>query len=877
MSSQFTDFAHYKQERAALIDHDRSLRRDNSESKVSPAEEKADAILRSLRGLENSSVWGADHEGVPHPFPGMEFLTGRSIILKTKLFKILAKVGSLNTHPDYSEDYTMTGSVFKMPKGALLHAHLDATVNAEFVLKLALEQPALHVRTAESLSALNISKILPEFQALPQELFTNSDVSLTDPSYRPSTWVSLKKAREAFNPALGGPEGFDKWVVGAMTINPSEGKSVISKGAIGELTSAAAYQTHNTVNKGLIRFAPVWEQYIYEFFRSSVEDGVSYVEVRINFYPKYMFGGDGQENIPHSAWLKTFDDTLNRFKADLKQQGREDEFIGARIIYSTLRFISVEELDWFCEDCIALKKEFPHLIAGFDLVGPENVLKPLIYYVEPLLRFRERQKELGLDIPFILHAGETLGDGTEADVNLYDAILLGTLRIGHGFSLVKHPKLMEMCRERNILIEVCPISNEILRLTSSMLMHPLPILMNNGLPVALSSDDPAMFGNMGLSFDFYQVLVASEVTGLIALRELARDSLKHSTLEPSEKQRAIGAWERRWEKFVESIAVDEQQKHPKRANTGAASTSNDSPPNVSTGSASLSAATDVTMVEEKAASPSSAHSDKPKDGTKSPTNDGAGKASSVSGETSSTAATAPSPMIHMRCLIVTQDASIIIGKGGTHVNEIREKSGARVMVSDSIPGNPERILNVSGPLDAVSKAFGLIVRRINDEPFDVPSVPGSRAVTIKFMIPNSRMGSVIGKQGSKIKEIQDASGARLNASEGMLPGSTERVLSVAGVADAIHIATYYIGNILIEAQERMPSSTNSSYRPSTNSRRQPPPHSGPSSYGGSYSGSSYVPGYSTNPYGSAPPPSAPSQPPLRNNSKLSKSTSRTIL
>lgn len=35
------------------------------------------------------------------------------------------------------------------------------------------------------------------------------------------------------------------------------------------------------------------------------------------------------------------------------------------------------------------------------------------------------------------------------------------------------------------------------------------------------------------------------------------------------------------------------------------------------------------------------------------------------------------------------------------------------------------------------------------------------------------MGSVIGKAGAKIKEIQEASGARLNASEGMLPGSTE--------------------------------------------------------------------------------------------------------
>ncbi|KIP06044.1 hypothetical protein PHLGIDRAFT_73296 [Phlebiopsis gigantea 11061_1 CR5-6] len=208
--------------------------------------------------------------------------------------------------------------------------------------------------------------------------------------------------------------------------------------------------------------------------------------------------------------------------------------------------------------------------------------------------------------------------------------------------------------------------------------------------------------------------------------------------------------------------------------------------------------------------------------------EGSSATTSAAPSASGSSSTVPAANIHMRCLIVTQDASIIIGKGGSHVNEIREKSGARVMVSESIPGNPERILNVNGPLDAVSKAFGLIVRRINDEPFDKPSVPGSRAVTIKFMIPNSRMGSVIGKGGTKIKEIQDASGARLNASEGMLPGSTERVLSVSGVADAIHIATYYIGNILIEANERMPSSNNSTYRPSSVSRRP------------TYQGSSYL-------------------------------------
>ncbi|KAF9500535.1 eukaryotic type KH-domain (KH-domain type I) [Pleurotus eryngii] len=286
-----------------------------------------------------------------------------------------------------------------------------------------------------------------------------------------------------------------------------------------------------------------------------------------------------------------------------------------------------------------------------------------------------------------------------------------------------------------------------------------------------------------------------------------------------------------------SPSDSEQQKHHKRANTGAPSTSNDSKAN--NNSSASHSASDVTMadapsnVQDTAASTPS-NGDKGKDDSKGSDN---GKTNSA--DASAAPTPVPSANIHMRCLIVTQDASIIIGKGGSHVNEIREKSGARVVVSESIPGNPERILNVSGPLDAVSKAFGLIVRRINDEPFDVPSVPGSRAVTIKFMIPNSRMGSVIGKQGSKIKEIQDASGARLNASEGMLPGSTERVLSVAGVADAIHIATYYIGNILIEAQERMPSSSNSTYRPTSNSRR--PTHGG----------SSYVPGYASYP-GSTP-------------------------
>jgi adenosine deaminase CECR1 len=118
-----------------------------------------------------------------------------------------------------------------MPKGALLHAHLEATVNADVLLRLALQQPAIHVSTSQPINASTIASTLPEFKALPQDQFSDG-VGLTEHSYKANDWVSICKARETFDQELGGPLGFDKWVTSALTINPNE-----------------AYRTHNTVPK----------------------------------------------------------------------------------------------------------------------------------------------------------------------------------------------------------------------------------------------------------------------------------------------------------------------------------------------------------------------------------------------------------------------------------------------------------------------------------------------------------------------------------------------------------------------------------------------------------------------------------------------------
>lgn len=522
--------AEYLAERERLIAEDRQWRVDAlALGQATDAERKADEIVRKLRAEENETVWGPNAPPIPgslHLFPGMGFLTARDTIVNTKLYSILSK----------------------MPKGGVLHAHLDAMVDTRVLLDLALKFPAYHVRTDVSLTKETISTILPEFSPLRETEWTTAR-SITGENYMPGSWVPLSTARETFDPNLGGPQGFDEWVIGALTINPNE-----------------AYHTHNTTDKiwvkfqstfgvarGLVRYFPLWTEYIRHFFLSSVQDGISYAEPRIPFFSRYMIGADGEENISHREWLITFDRVVNEVKVELARLGRADEFIGSKIIYSALRNCTPDELEWYLEDCIALKQEFPHLICGFDLVGHEDPLNPLTYYMVSLKKFVKRQKELGLDIPFIFHAGETLGDGTDADMNLYDAILLGTKRIGHGFSLVKHPKIMEICRERQIAVEVCPISNEILRYAGTMPMHPLPILMNQGIHIALSSDDPAIFGNMGLSFDFFQVLVSSEVTGLITLREMARDSIRYSCLDLDERTRALSLYDQRWLTFIDWV------------------------------------------------------------------------------------------------------------------------------------------------------------------------------------------------------------------------------------------------------------------------------------------------------------------------------------
>ena len=73
---------------------------------------------------------------------------------------------------------------------------------------------------------------------------------------------------------------------------------------------------------------------------------------------------------------------------------------------------------------------------------------------------------------------------------------------------------------------------------------------------------------------------------------------------------------------------------------------------------------------------------------------------------------------------------------------------------------------------------------------------------IRLLISHNQMGTVIGRQGLKIKHIQDASGVRMVAQKEMLPQSTERIVEIQGTPDGVQKAVWEIGKCLVDDEQR---------------------------------------------------------------------------
>ncbi|XP_031648662.1 poly(rC)-binding protein 3 isoform X10 [Oncorhynchus tshawytscha] len=168
----------------------------------------------------------------------------------------------------------------------------------------------------------------------------------------------------------------------------------------------------------------------------------------------------------------------------------------------------------------------------------------------------------------------------------------------------------------------------------------------------------------------------------------------------------------------------------------------------------------------------------------------------------------------IRLLMHGKEVGSIIGKKGETVKKMREEvsaSGARINISE---GNcPERIVTITGPTDAIFKAFAMIAYKFEED--IINSMSNSPAtskppVTLRLVVPASQCGSLIGKGGSKIKEMRESTGAQVQVAGDMLPNSTERAVTISGAPEAIIQCVKQICVVMLESP---PKGATIPYRP----------------------------------------------------------------
>lgn len=394
----------------------------------------------------------------------------------------------------------------KMPKGGGLHLHDTLLTSLDYVIRNITYRDYLYSCTENG------------------EL----KLAFADPPLQDPCWISVKSLREK-NP------DYDGWLRKQFSLvvdHPEQEYPDIN--AVWKKFESGI----QTITL-MITYKPVFADYFYQGLQELYDDNVNYVEVRGTLPVVYDLTGWPLNPIQTLGLLKKVAD---QFLED------HPDFLGIKYIYAPSRHVDEETVDEYIQIYNMMKSLYPDFLVGFDLVNQEDLGYPLTKFINELT-------EAAGDVKFFFHAGETNWNGMSSDMNLIDAVLLNTTRIGHGYGILKHPGVLKEVKQRGIGIEVNPISNQVLMLVKDLRNHPAATLLAEGYPVVISADGPSLWEIKGLSYDFYQTFmgIASASSDLKLLKQLSINSLMYSALEPQEKPEALLKWEKKWNKFIDEM------------------------------------------------------------------------------------------------------------------------------------------------------------------------------------------------------------------------------------------------------------------------------------------------------------------------------------
>ena len=396
--------------------------------------------------------------------------------------------------------------ISNMPKGGILHLHDAAAGNARWVIDKVTTDPNAYI-----------------YWGAPSNTYTKGQIQYFNKQQVQSGFIqatSLDKKVKNFPDSL----------LTLLTFDESIDNDSVDIWKEFELIFQRIY--------GFVRYQPVFKDYAYHYLDQLVQDGVQHVELRSLITGLY--------HLDHQEGYYNADSIVAYFQEVTQKIKQKEPAFTLKIIFTSLRFRPQEQILLDLASAYRLRQKYPELIKGFDLVAEEDNGHPTLYFLETWMKMDSLEQVYGVDMPLYLHDGES--DWVSSQ-NLYDAVLLNSKRIGHGFNLFRFPNLLEQVRDREICLEVNPISNQVLGFIRDLRLHPASSYLARGVPLAISSDDPLIFDYQGLSYDFWEVFLAWELD-LRDLKGLAINSLKYSALEDQEKSESLENFNRKWNSFV---------------------------------------------------------------------------------------------------------------------------------------------------------------------------------------------------------------------------------------------------------------------------------------------------------------------------------------
>ena len=126
--------------------------------------------------------------------------------------------------------------------------------------------------------------------------------------------------------------------------------------------------------------------------------------------------------------------------------------------------------------------------------------------------------------------------------------------------------------------------------------------------------------------------------------------------------------------------------------------------------------------------------------------------------TTPTGGTKAPPVIDLKVILSKDEVAYVFGIDGVLIAQLRQQTGANVGITQG--DSHEYVLCIGGALETIFKAFSLVCRKLWDFLTGIAGGPGhDLPLTLRLAAPASQCGSIIGKQGAKVKEIRDLTGA----------------------------------------------------------------------------------------------------------------------